>query len=65
MILDKENVLNKLLKGIQMGYEVLIEGEEHKYSKSALFGFRNATERHLNAPTISKSFKLVSDVLIN
>ena len=29
MILDKENVLNKLLKGFQMRNEVLIEGEEH------------------------------------
>ena len=48
-----------------MGNEVLIEGENTWHNKSALFGFRHATERHLNAPTISKSFKLVSDVLIN
>ena len=53
MILDKKNVLNKLLKGFQMGNEVFIEGENTWHNKSALFGFRHATERRLNAPTIS------------
>ena len=51
--------MNKLLKGFQIKNEVLIEGEDHKYKP---FWLSTCHWKHLNAPTINKSFKLVSDI---